>query len=420
VSAGAPEPPAPAVRPGLAGYRRLFRNRRFVWFFLSQATGDAGYAVYAIAIPWLALRTSGSYAIAGLVLGVEFGVYALSFLAGPVVDRARNLRTILLVGYPSQGAIALVLGYLAATGHLTVPVLLPLVVVLSWLWDFTWTTSNAVAPKIVAPNELFPANALLSAVSGGNQVAGYAVGAAAILFVGPSAGLLLYGVLNFAAAALVLPLSVPQVRTEVGSWAAGLRHGWASFWDGGGRPLVSLSTVGAVEGFLAVAPALLILVVANGRGAGGSVTYGVLFTAFAVGGVVGSIALGSLNPRGHLGALLLGASAAEGLGIVLAVLAAPLGEASAPLWFLVGAVDVVFYQGILVYLQATTPPELVGRTLTNAYLFRGTGRAVGGVVFGTILVVLPLAGTGVADGLALVALAVGTALAVPAIRRLRF
>jgi hypothetical protein len=420
VSAGAPEPRAPAARPGFAGYARLFRRRQFAWFFLCQAVGDAGYAVYAIAVPWLALRTSGSYAIAGLVLGVEFGVYAFSFLAGPVVDRARNLRTILLLGYPSQGVIALALGVLAATGHLTVPVLLVLVVALSWLWDFTWTASNAVPPRIVAPDELFPANALLSAISGGNQVAGYAIGAAAILFVGPSAGLLLYGVLNFVAALFVLPLSVPQDPLQSGSWRVGLVDGLRAFWDGGGRPLVPLGSVSAAEAFLAVAPALLILAVANQQGASGSATYGVLFTAFAVGGVAGSVVLGGLNPRGRLGALLLGASAAEGLAIAAAVLAAPFGVLGAPLWFAVGAVDIVFYQGVLVYLQATSPRDLVGRTLTNHYLFRGTGRAIGGVAFGAVLVVAPLLGVGLVDGVALVALAGGTALVVPSLRRLAF
>ncbi|MCI4370874.1 MAG: MFS transporter, partial [Thermoplasmata archaeon] len=352
----------------------MFRNRRFRWYFASQATGDAGYAVYAIAIPWLALRISGSLAVAGVVLGVEFGVYALSFLAGPVVDRVADLRTILLVGYPLQGALALLLGYLAATGALTVPVLLVLVVALSWLWDFTWTASVSIPPKILGPDELFPANALLSAVSGGNQVAGYAVGAALILLLSPSSGLVLYGVLNFAAAAFAIPVLVPQVRAAR-AWFRELVDGLRSFVDGAGRPLVALASFSAAEGFFSAGPALLILAVANARPAGGATTYGILFTAFAIGTVVGSVVLGAVNPRAKLGTLLFGASAAEGVLVLAAVVAAPLGALSAPLWFAVGAVDVVFYQAILVYLQATTASTLVGRTLSNNYLFRGTGRA---------------------------------------------
>jgi hypothetical protein len=419
VSAPELERSAPIPPGSLAGYRRVFRHRRFGWYFASQAAGDAGYAVYAIAIPWLALRISGSLAIAGLVLGVEFGVYALSFLAGPVVDRVRDLRTILLIGYPVQGVLALLLGYLAATGSLTVPVLLGLVVALSWLWDFTWTASLSIPPKIVGPDELFPANALLSAVSGGNQVAGYAAGAALILFLSPASGPVLYGLLNFAAAAFAIPVVVPQAGAAR-AWFRELVDGFRSFVDGGGRPLVALGSFSAAEGLFSAGPPLLILAVANGRLAGGVSTYGVLFTAFAIGTVVGSVALGAFNPRAKLGIMLFAGAALEGVLLVASVVAAPLGSFSAPLWFAVGAIDVVFYQGVLVYLQATTRSDLVGRTLTNHYLFRGTGRAAGAVALGALLVLLPVLTVGWVVGLALVGIAAAFALAAPRLRRLAF
>jgi hypothetical protein len=410
-------PPIPPA--SFAGYRTVFRNRRFRWYFACQAAGDAGYAVYAIAVPWLALRISGSLAIAGVVLGVEFGVYALSFLAGPVVDRVRDLRTVLLVGYPVQGALALLLGYLAATGALTVPVLLLLVVALSWLWDFTWTASQSIPPKIVGADDLFPANALLSAVSGGNQVAGYAAGAAVILFLSPAAAPVLYGILNFVAAGFAIPVLVPQVRV-VRAWFRELVDGLRAFVDGGGRPLVALAGFSAAQGFFNAGPALLILAVANSSLVGGARTYGVLFTAFAIGSVVGSVALGAVNPRGQLGPLLFVGTAGEGALVVGAVLAAPLGTLSAPLWFAVGAVDVVFYQSVLVYLQATTRSDSVGRTLTNNYLFRGTGHAAGAIVLGAMLVLVPVLTVGWVDGAAFVAVAVGFALLAPRLRRLAF
>jgi hypothetical protein len=419
VSAAELERSAPVPRASLAGYRTVFRNRRFRWYFASQATGDAGYAVYAIAVPWLALRISGSLAVAGLVLGVEFGVYALSFLAGPVVDRVADLRTILLVGYPIQGALALLLGSLAATGSLTVPVLLVLVVALSWLWDFTWTASVSIPPKILEADDLFPANALLSAVSGGNQVAGYAAGAALILFLNPSSGLVLYGVLNFAAAAFALPVVVPQVRVAR-AWFRELVDGLRAFVDGAGRPLVALASFAAAEGFFSAGPALLILAVANDHPSGGATTYGILFTAFAIGAVVGSVVLGAANPRAKLGTLLFLSSGAEGVLVVAAVLLAPLGALSAPLWFAVGAVDIVFYQAVLVYLQATTASTLVGRTLTNTYLFRGSGRATGAVVLGAMLAVLPVLSVGWLVGAAFVAVAAVFALLAPALRRIAF
>jgi hypothetical protein len=419
VSAAGPAPALPVLATGLRGYRGLFRQRRFTWFFLSQATGDAGYAIYTIAIPYLAFRISGSFAVAGLVLGVEFGVYALSFLAGPVVDKVADLRTILLVGYPIQGFLALLLGYLATTGALTVPVLLVLVVALSVPWNFTWTATNAIPPKIVSAEELFPASALMSAVSDGTQVAGYAAGAALILFLSPAAGPILYGVANFVAAALAIPVVVLQ--SSVGrAWWSDLVEGLRAFRDGGGRPLVALSAFSAGEAFLSAAPPLFILAAANLRAATAPLTYGVLFTSFAVGGVVGSLVLGAVNPRARLGASLLAATVAEGALVALAVLLAPFGLLAAPVWFLVGAIDVVFYQSVIVFLQATSPPDLVGRTLTNHYLFRGTGRAAGATALGAVLAAAPFLLVGLASGFAFLAVAALAVVLVPAVRRLAF
>jgi Transmembrane secretion effector len=412
-------PPEPMPGRSLVGYRRLFRERRFTWFFLSQAAGDAGYAVYTIAIPFLAFRISGSFAVAGLVLAVEFAVYGLSFLAGPVVDKVADLRTVLLIGYPVQGALALLLGYLAATGALTVPILLVLVVALSVPWNFTWTAGNAIPPKIVTPAELFPASALLSAVSDATQVAGYATGAALILFLSPAAGPVLYGLANFAAAAFAIPVLVPQASVAR-AWFRDLVEGLRAFVDGGGRPLVALSTFSAAEAFLSAAPPLLILAAANEHLAAEAATYGVLFTAFAVGAVAGSLLLGVANPRARLGATLVGATVAEGTLVVVAVVLAPLGVLAAPVWFGVGAVDVVFYQSVMVFLQATSPPDLVGRTLTNHYLFRGTGRAAGSASLGVLLAIAPLLVVGVGAGVAFLAVAVLAVGLVPTVRRLAF
>jgi ENTS family enterobactin (siderophore) exporter len=417
VSLGGPEVPVPGG--GFAAYRRLFRQRRFTWFFLSQAAGDAGYAIYTIAIPFLAYRISGSFAVAGVVLGIEFAVYALSFLAGPVVDKVADLRTILLVGYPIQGGFAMVLGWLAGTGTLTVPLLLALVVAISVPWNFTWTATNAIPPKIVGPEELFPASSLLSVVSDATQVVGYAAGAALILFLSAAAGPVLYGVANFAAAAFAIPVLVPQA-TVARAWFRDLVEGLRAFVHGGGRPLVALGTFSAAEAFLGAGPPLLILAAANERAGAAAGTYGVLFTAFAVGGVVGALVLGAANPRARLGVALVSATVVEGVLITGAVLLAPYGVFAAPLWFGVGAVDLVFYQVVVVFLQATSPPDLVGRTLTNHYLFRGTGRAAGATAIGALLALAPLVVIGVASGLAFLAVAGLALVLIPTVRRLAF
>src|SRR5271170_3182723 len=168
---------------GLARFGPLLRNRSFRSYFLALASGEAGYSVYAVAVIWLALKISGSAEFIGVVVGLEFGIYALSFAVAPFVDRVANLRTILLIGFPLQGVLATLLGVLAVQGRLTPLLLLVLVAAISLLWDFTWTALNAILPRIVAPDDLFAANGLSGTVSGGNQIAGFAVGAALLVFV---------------------------------------------------------------------------------------------------------------------------------------------------------------------------------------------------------------------------------------------
>ncbi|HEV8049516.1 MAG TPA: hypothetical protein VGP88_02870, partial [Thermoplasmata archaeon] len=167
-------------------------------------------------------------------------------------------------------------------------------------------------------------------------------------------------------------------------------------------------------------PPLLILAAANLHGGTAALTYGVLVTAFAVGGVLGSLVLGAVNPRRRLGMALVGSTVAEGALVTAAVLLAPFGLVAAPVWFAAGAVDVVFYQSVIVFLQATSPAGLVGRTLTNHYLFRGTGRAVGASAIGFVLAAAPFVVVGVSTGLAFLVVA-GLAVAlVPTVRRLAF
>lgn len=401
------------------GYRSLLANRRFRYYFLSQAVGDSGYAVYAIAVVWLALSVSHSLFVAGIVVGVEFGIYAMSFLAGPIVDRARDLRTVLLVGYPAQGAVAAILGALDSSGALTVPVLLGLVVLLSASWCFTWTATNAIVPRIVREEDLFRANGLTSAVSGGNQVAGYAAGAALILLVGPGGGLYLYAALNVAAALLALPVRAPSGPTGGGLGFLGeLREGWRYLaGHPASRDLIGFS---ALQGFFSPAATLLIALYASALFAAPARSYGILFTAYSVGGVIGSLGLGQLNPRRRLFAILASVTLAEGIAIAASTLAAPQILPSVATWFLVGAIDVAFYVVTIVYFQATAPAPLLGRTLSNAYLFRGGSRAMGAVVVGAIAALLAPAQVGgvVASGFVLVA---GVALlAFPRLRSLAF
>ena len=79
-----------------------------------------------------------------------------------------------------------------------------------------------------------------------------------------------------------------------------------------------------------------------------------------------------------------------------------------------------FYETVIVFLQASTPTALLGRTLSDVYLFRGGSRAIGALVLGALLTVLAPGVLGVVLAVAFVSVALGVPAALPKLRRLAF
>ena len=366
------------------GYLALFWNRRMALGLVSSGLAWGGYAVYEISVLLLSYEISHNLAIVGLVVLVEYGAYAVTFIAGPTVDRARNLRTVLLLGYGLQALFAFVIGLTLQSGHLSIPALLALVAGISLVWDFTWTADNALIPRLTSAGELFRANALFNLIQGGNTVAGFGVGAALLLFVGPGGGMYVYALLNVAAALIVIPLSLPAAQATTTAFLEDFWEGWRELGRGVGRPLLQLAVFSSAQGFFVAAAPLLITFLTQREFADPTFSYALLFTAFTVGGVAGGLALGYLNPRRGVSEVILGCTAAEGILILASVYVAPAIVPSLFLWFLTGIVAAGFYQAYLTYLQAVVPQDRFGRVLTNLYLFRGIPTALGALVVGTL------------------------------------
>jgi len=326
-----------------------------------------------------------------------------------------------VIGYPIQGLFAVALGTLALSGRLTVPLLLVLLVGLSIVWDFTWTALNAAPPRIVGKDRLFLANGLLGAVSGGNQIAGFAGGAALLLVVGsPGAAMLLYGALNFAAGLAAIGVRAPSAGPTARRFLEEMREGWRYLFRTRSPPVLGLTWYSALQGFFSAAAPLVISVMTYRSFADSARSYALLFSAFAFGGIAGSLALGEIAPRRHITAALALSCAAEGLLILVGIHAAPSVVASAPAWAAVGFVDVAFYQVVSVFFQATTPTPLLGRTLANTYLFRGGARSFGALALGALLTLLAPGLLGVLLAGFFLAVALAGPAAVPALRRLAF
>lgn len=399
---------------GPRGYGRLLLERRFLAYFSSTSVGSAGYAVYAVAIPWIAYQVGGPLAV-GLALFLEFTIFSLSFLTGPILDRAADLRAGLVASYVLLAVFSFLFGLLADEHRLDLPLLLALIAALSLVWDFAWTATNVALPRLVRTEEILRANGLLGAAGGLVEFGAYASGAALLLLAGAGADMLLYGALNGAAAIGALWITAPRRGAIRPGLAAAFREGWAFLAEGAGRPRLQIAGVSAVQAFASLAPILLLTTLAARSGA--PAAYGLAYTAFAVGGILGNLLLGQLAPRARLGRWLAAFAVGEGALLLVATVLFPIGGLGIVPWIGVGAADGSYYALIFSYFQATSPPDLVGRAVSNAYVFRGLARAAGGLALAALLAaVAPEPGAVVAAAV-FAAAAIG-ATALPGLRRM--
>jgi len=386
------------------GYRQILGNRIWLLWEASATAATIGYSVYAIAIPWFTFEFSSSFLVVGLVLFVEVGIYTLTFLVGPLVDRARDKRTVYLVCYPMQAAAALVLGLAIGRGFLSLPLLFGLVGVLSFLWDFTWAANNVAPRLLLSVDQLFRASGLGTLLGGATQLVGYAGGALLIVITGPSGGVFLYAVLLASAALLVIPLSIPSAPTAPARYLEDFRQGWRYFSGKAGGALRKLASAELLRGFLSTAPTVLIVAVAARVFVDRSDAYSWIFVAWVLGGIVIGVTLGEWNPRRRIGTVLVGSALTSGVFVGLAVLSLWGLALDAALWACFGAAETAYLTVFYVYLRGAYPPESIGRITSNLYLFTGVTGSAGVVVVGTLADLWPLPDLGLLIAVGFVAL----------------
>ena len=414
-----PLPPDADNQHRRGGWRELLGNRRFLLIEASGSFAGAGYAVYSVSVLFLAYRLSGNLLIAGIVLFIEGAVYTATFLIAPLVDRAHDKRTILLLCYPVQAAAAAALALTFQTGTVSVPLLLGLVFVLAVGWDFLWAVFM-VAPRLILDRrQLFVANGLSSIVGIGSQLGGYAGGGALLFFIGPTGGALAYVVLLLAAAGASIPVSLPVENPPITLFWETFRRGWDYFRGSAGKAMRAFASLETFYGFFVAVPPLLITAIAYERFATPSAVYGALVTVYALGGSVAGVGLGHLNPRKSVGALVVIGPIVAGILIVALVPTPASAFVTGGLLAGVGAAFAIRYTAKYAWVQASFPAADLGRVTSNFYLFTGISSSLAVILVGFASVLFSLTQLEVLDAGGLIAAGV-IALAIPSVRRLAF
>ncbi len=153
------------------------------------------------------------------------------------------------------------------------------------------------------------------------------------------------------------PRPMPNGPSMLSTIAAGVRAAWAD------PPVRSMVLLTAAFNFAFTGPISVGLAfLADHRFDGGSAAFGLLFSAFGAGAVIGAVAAGSIRPR-RLGAIVMAIAVALGIGLALIGLAPTLPIALGIIGVMGVLIGFINVQAIA-WLQSRIPDELRGRVMS--------------------------------------------------------
>ncbi len=232
------------------------------------------------------------------------------------------------------------------------------------------------------------ANSLFTISTSLNQLLGYGLGGIIIAIFGISLPIIYDGLTFFFAAGLFAfiarsygEIQASNITSAENSFRARFREG-VSFIRGK-RILLQLVVVAVLVNFFGGAVEALLAPYAQNLPNGDSTTFGFILASFSLGVVLGSIGVGKINAREHVGYMAF-------LGIaIFGAIFALLGVVSVtwialPLLFLAGLGNAVVNLPIQTLLQVTVPGELMGRVFTSLSAMAAAMQPVAALLAGGI------------------------------------
>ena len=249
-----------------------------------------------IALAFAVLGLGGSTTQLGLVLAVSILPMVFFLLIGGVIaDRLpRHLVMVgsnLAAGIAQAVAAVLLVSGSAAIWHLAV-----IALVRSVASAFFFPAQMGIVPQTVPVADLQPANALLRLALNATNIGGAALGGLLVAAAGPGWAIGFDALTYFAAAAILLPMSVraPE-RGDATSFVHELRDGWTEFRS---RTWIWIVVLGFAFANAAEASGLNVLgpVIAK-ESLGGARVWGIVLAATGIGLVLGGLVALRIRPE---------------------------------------------------------------------------------------------------------------------------
>jgi MFS family permease len=345
----------------------LLRNRGFVLLWAGQlASLLADWAVRTLLLIWVYKLTRSGVAVSIVGIAEAFPLLVLAPVAGVFVDRWHRARTMTCA---VLARLMLLLPLLAVHTGAGLPVIVLVTLLANSATQFFLPAAAAALPVVVGPDEIGPANNLLSFVNSVVTMAGPAVAGLLFALAGPQRAVVLLGLLYLAAAPCLLAVPAPRAA-EAGTSGAALlaemAHGVRYLWRS--SLLATLAALAFVFNAGVGAVSVLDVVFVTRALHLHSETVGLLLAANGLGALLGSTAISLLSRRLErsyhlvvgLGVLV------NGVGLAVYALAPNLGVAAVAL-----AVNgLAFAPALAAYItmvQLVTEDAVMGRVMSLIY-----------------------------------------------------
>ena len=353
-------------------------GRSFRWLLSASLVTNVGDGIALAAGPLLiASQTRDPLLVSMALLAQQLPNLLFGIVAGGVADRFDRRRIVIAVNL-GRAVVLAVLAATIASGTVSIAVVLLALFLLGTAETFADVGSSSLLPRLVERRHLGIANARIQgAFLLTNQLLTPPIGA--LLF---TVGMALPFATNaacFALGALLVTRVVSQVAVEAAparrSFRADLVEGVR--WLVGHPPMRTLAlTIIAFNVTYGAAWAVLVLYAVERLGMN-ELGFGLLTTAIAVGGVIGTLGYGRLERRFSLGDIMrVGLLIETVTHLVLALTTSPAIALGTMVVF--GAHAFVWGTTSTVVRQRAVPDALLGR-VTGVY----TVGVVGGIVVGT-------------------------------------
>jgi MFS family permease len=365
----------------------------FRWLWSASMLTNIGDGIALAAGPLLVASQTRDPFLVSLAFFCEFlPSLLLGTFAGVVVDRVDRRRIVVLVNLARAGVLA-VLAATIATGSVGIAAVLLALLLLGTAETFADLASTSLLPRLVPRASLGLANTRLqSAHLLVNQLIGPPIGA--FLFVAGMAIPFAADAVCFAFGAVLASriassaVSAQRVAPDAQTGSAALASVWSDLVDGfrwlrAHPPMRTLAlTIVAFNVTFGAAWSVLVLYAMDRLGMD-SVGFGLLTTASAIGGIIGTAAYGALERRFSLAQLMRAGLLIEtGTHLVFAITRSPAVALATMVVF--GAHEVVWWTTSTTVRQRAVPDELMGR-VGGIYTVGLTGGIVVGTPIGGLL-----------------------------------